>query len=163
MNIRFRRVRESDLRRLNEIVNDMEVSHYLGLLPPVTMKSTREFYTQCMSKKHLWYGIIVDGSIAGSVFLGPGPERSKISHSAEFGISIAREYWGRGVGDKAIMFMIRKARELGLKRIELGVVEGNRRARSLYMKHGFVKEGLKRKAFMIKGRYHNMIVMARLM
>jgi RimJ/RimL family protein N-acetyltransferase len=163
MKVAFRRVSEKDLRRLNEIVNDPDVARYLALIPPVSMNSSRGMYERVRREKSHWYCIIVDGVVAGSVWIQGGRKDSKQAHVTEFGISIAREYWGMGVGDKAMKFMINKSRELGLKRIQMIVVEDNRRARRLYEKHGFRREGVQKKSFKIGRRYHNTIMMARLL
>jgi RimJ/RimL family protein N-acetyltransferase len=42
------------------------------------------------------------------------------------------------------------------------VFGGNLRAASLYRKTGFVEEGIKRRAILIKGVFHDEIIMARL-
>ncbi|MBD3389322.1 MAG: GNAT family N-acetyltransferase [Candidatus Altiarchaeales archaeon] len=161
MKVAFRRVREKDLKRLNDIVNDEETARFLHLIPPVSLKKTREAYEEFKRKRHHWYVVVVDGDIAGSFTLNPNPKNTKCAHVGRFGICIAREYWGLGVGDRIIRYALREARKLNLKRVELTVVKGHRRAIRLYRRHGFKKEGVKKDAFKIKGRYHDMMVMAR--
>jgi len=163
MKISFKTVSEKDLQRLNEIVNDLKVARFLNLIPPVSMKSTREFYSQCKKNGMRWYAIVIDGVIAGSTHFAPRSKHGKQAHVAEFGISIAREFWGRGVGGRAINFITTEAGKSGIKRIEFEVVADNQRARELYLQHGFRKEGLKKKSFLINGRYHDTVVMARLL
>ena len=51
---------------------------------------------------------------------------------------------------------------LMLERIELDVFSDNVRAQALYEKMGFVKEGLKRRSAIRKGRYADEYLMARL-
>jgi len=80
-----------------------------------------------------------------------------------FGINIAKEFWGKGVGDKTMEFVIKKSKKAGVKRLELEVVAENTRARRLYEKHGFMVEGVKKKSFRIGGRYHDTIMMAKLL
>lgn len=159
--VKFKRVSKKDLKRLNDIINSGEVSQYLVLQLPVLMKETREVFERWKRDNALWYCIIVEGAIAGSVLLEPRRKNSKQAHVAVFGISIAPEFWGKGIGDAAINFIIAKARKMGLKRIELSVVEANTRARRLYERHGFKKEGVKRKAIRIGRIYHNDMIMAR--
>jgi len=163
MDVRFREVKVGDLKRLNEIVNDEEVAHFLSVIPPVSMKSTRTVYEGHKKSKNLWYCIIVEGVVAGAMNLTFKRRDSKMSHIALFGIDIAKEYWGGGLGTKAIRFMVRKAKELGVTRLELEVVAENARARRLYEKNRFVVEGVKRRGFRINGRYNDTVLMARLL
>jgi RimJ/RimL family protein N-acetyltransferase len=163
MRVTFRPVVESDLRRLNEIVNDGEVAHFLSLIPSVSLNSTRGHFLSCRRNKSLWYSVVVDGSVAGSFLLTPHKRDGKMAHGAGFGIDLAKEYWGKGVGVKSVDYALRKAKSLGLKRVELEVVAENLRARRLYGKCGFSREGVKRKSFKIGRKYHDTIVMARLL
>ena len=161
MKVSFRKVREKDLKRLNEIVNDEEVIRYLSLKTPVSMKSTIDIYRKYRKAGEFWYSIIVDGELAGSFTLAPGGKTTKKSHVGVFGIALAKDYWGRDIGDKSIKFMLSEARKLKLKRIELIVARGNKRARKLYESNGFKKEGVMKMAVKINGKYHDDIMMAR--
>ena len=163
MRVAFRRVRAGDLKRLNGIVNDPGVSRYLTLIPPVSMKDSRRFLGEVKRNRWRWYCVLVDGEVAGGVSLMPKRKNTKQSHVADVGIDLAREYWGRGLGLKAFRFVVREARAAGVRRLELQVVRENKRARRLYEKAGFREEGVKRKAFKIGGRYHDTVMMARLL
>ena len=163
MRVGFRRVSARDLKRLNEIVNDPAVARFINLIPPVSMESTRDFFLECRRKKSLWYCVVVDGTIAGSVHLAPRTKNGKMAHVAEFGISLAKEYWGMGLGGRAIGFIVEEARKRRLKRIEFWGVADNMRARGLYKRKGFVEEGRNKKSFIIDGKYHDTIMMARLL
>ncbi|MFC2163141.1 GNAT family N-acetyltransferase [Candidatus Altiarchaeota archaeon] len=162
MKASFRKVGKKDLERLREIVDDPEVSHYLCLIPPVKMKSTIEFYDLVRRQKDHWHAAVVDGKIAGSIWLHGMNSAGKQAHVTEFGISIAKEYQGMGVGDACMKYMISLARKLKYKRIYLTVVAGNKPAMKLYRKYSFRKEGTQKKAFKINGRYQDTIMMARL-
>jgi RimJ/RimL family protein N-acetyltransferase len=159
MKVSFRKVRESDLSRLNDIVNDSRVSRYLSLIPPVSLKSTREFYMRQKASGNLWECICLDGDVAGAVLLMLNPKGLKKSHVASVGIDIDKPYWGMGVGTKALKYIIKKARSKGIKRLEIEYIDGNRRAERLYLKMGFVKEGLRKRAYRVCGKYHDSITM----
>jgi len=158
----FRPVAEPDLRALNRIVNDPDVGRFLMLQPPVSLESTRRLYHECIREGALWYAIVADGCVVGSVLLRAHSKESKQSHVAEVGIELAKDYWSRGIGAKAVEFILGKAKELKIKRLELAVAQVNLRARRLYLRHGFKVEGTKRKAYIMKGRYHNLVLMARM-
>lgn len=76
------------------------------------------------------------------------------------GITIGSNFWGRGYGTDSIrvllnyLFMFKAAH-----RIELEVVEYNKRAIRCYEKCGFKIEGTKRNKYFSEGQYHNTIIM----
>jgi len=153
MNVDFREVQEEDLERLNEIVNKPQVCRFLVLKRPVSMESTREFYEKRKDSRDKWYSILVDGEVAGAVLLKLNKKDSKQAHVGSFGIDIDEEYWGQGVGSKAMEFIIEKARENGVQRFETEYIRGNSRAGNLYRKYGFQKEGVREKSFKVEEEY----------
>ena len=62
----------------------------------------------------------------------------------ELGMSVAREWRGRGVGTALMEVAIREARERGLHKLSLGVFPHNAAGIALYRKFGFVEEGLRK-------------------
>jgi len=163
MNASFRRVREQDLKRLNDIVNEPEVAVHLALNRPVRMSDTRRFFEANRRAGTLWYGIWAGELLVGSCSMARGRKGTKIEHLAELGISIDFEHWGMGFGDAAMDHMVRVAKRLGLKRLELLVEERNLRAQALYRRHGFTFEGVKRRGYRSGRRYYDMYLMGRLL
>ena len=74
--------------------------------------------------------------IVGSLHI----ERSRHGFG-EFGMAVARDWRGRGVGSALIAAAIEWAREQGLHKLSLGVFAHNTAAIALYRKFGFVEEG----------------------
>jgi RimJ/RimL family protein N-acetyltransferase len=68
---------------------------------------------------------------------------------------------GRGIGRSRLESLETWARSKGLHRLELTVNYDNERAIRLYEKFGFVKEGVKRHALRIDGRYVDAFYMAK--
>jgi len=163
MKIGFRKAGVKDLRRLNEIVNDSKTARYLNVLLPVSLNSTKHFYNQHKKGRGFFYCILADSKIAGSLSIRFGRKDSKQAHLAEFGLCVAREYQGMGLGGKAIDFIIKQARKNKIKRVDFEVVACNKKAVKLYEKKGFKKEGVKKKSFKIGSKYPSTIVMARLL
>jgi len=62
------------------------------------------------------------------------------------------ESGGRGLGRSLLLAAVREARSRGLRRLELTVMEHNRRALGLYLSCGFQVEGLRRDALDLPGR-----------
>jgi ribosomal protein S18 acetylase RimI-like enzyme len=59
----------------------------------------------------------------------------------ELGMAVAPGQRGRGVGEALLARTITVARELGWRALSLSVEDGNRAARALYGRHGFVVVG----------------------
>jgi ribosomal protein S18 acetylase RimI-like enzyme len=57
----------------------------------------------------------------------------------------------RGLGGALMRMAIQEARTRGMRRLELTVMEQNRRALTLYLKCGFQVEGLRRAALDVQG------------
>jgi L-phenylalanine/L-methionine N-acetyltransferase len=85
------------------------------------------------------------------------------NHSADFVIFVSPEFHRKRIGSKLIKKLFERAKKKKLKRIELGVFADNKKAISFYEKHGFVKEGLKKKALQRNKKLFDEIIMARLL
>jgi putative acetyltransferase len=90
-----------------------------------------------------------------------GSARPALQHAVEFGMSVAREYRGQGIGTALLSAGLAWARQSPtVHRVQLEVYADNRPARHLYEKFGFTIEGRKRHAFYQHGCYHDSLVMA---
>lgn len=89
----------------------------------------------------------VDDKVAGTAGIEAVGTKYKVKHRAECGISVAREYWGLGIGRALLEACIKCAKEAGYIQLELSVVAENTRAISLYKKEGFVEYGRNPKGF----------------
>lgn len=94
---------------------------------------------------------IVDGEVVGCAGIAACGNKYKVSHRADFGISILKDYWGLGIGSRLTEACIECARVAGYEQIELQVVADNERAIKTYNKLGFVEFGRNPKGF--KSRY----------
>lgn len=83
-----------------------------------------------------------------------------MNQSAELHIMIGDKHnQGKGIGTFAVTEMLRHAfMNMNLQRVELTVLEENKRAQHLYEKCGFVREGLKRSAKYKNGQFVNMLM-----
>lgn len=89
----------------------------------------------------------VDGRIVGSAGISAVGSKYKVRHRAEFGISVAKDFWGLGIGRTLTAACIECARKAGYVQLELNVVAENERAAEMYKKFGFVEFGRNPKAF----------------
>ena len=92
-----------------------------------------------------------DGTIIGDGILELGSRR--ISHVAELSISVCKDYWGKGVGSTIMRMLIEEAKERGITKVNLKVRSDNERAKALYRKFGFEKEGYSKRMLKIGDEY----------
>jgi len=83
----------------------------------------------------------------------------KIAHRADFGISLLKDFWGKGIATRLAEHTINHAKIIDLKKIELTVRVDNERAMKLYSKLGFEIEGEIKKYFCINDQYYNAYIM----
>lgn len=104
---------------------------------------------------------VVDGKIVANAGFNPVSKLEKCKHRAEFGISIQKEYWGRGIGSHIMAAILEAARQAGYEQIELDVVADNARAIALYKKFGFEIYGTHEKAYRCRnGKYQTLYLMS---
>jgi len=89
----------------------------------------------------------VDGHLAGMAGFSCVGERIKTRHRAEFGISVEKAYWGRGIGRALTQACIALARAAGYRQLELDVVAENAAAIALYESCGFAEYGRNPRGF----------------
>jgi RimJ/RimL family protein N-acetyltransferase len=83
-----------------------------------------------------------DGAIVGSLHI-----QSSRHGFGELGMTVARDWRGRGVGSALLAAGIEWARERGLHKVSLAVFPHNAAAIALYRKFGFVEEGRRVKQY----------------
>lgn len=92
----------------------------------------------------------VNDEVAGTAGIESLGSKYKIRHRADFGISVAKKYWGLGIGKALMEACIECARKAGYLQLELTVVAENIRAVAMYEKAGFVEYGRNPKGFCSK-------------
>ena len=153
---------------LRERLAEPEISSEPEIVGPLTPE---EFTLTVEEEAELlaWYAetdnaafflALYDGEIVGELNL-KGGRLAAMRHSAFLGMSVARDWRGRGVGQRLLNHAIRWARENPvLTRIELGVYTTNAPALHIYKKAGFEVEGLRRRKFLHGDRYYDDYCMA---
>ena len=124
-----------------------------------TVDQTKEIIEkQLINNRYINLVAINDQEIIGNLTLSANPKQKEY-HVASFGISVRKAYYQQGIASALLARGIEEARAIQVKRIELEVVEENIPAIQLYQKFGFIKEGIRNKAFYINGKYHNLFYM----
>jgi RimJ/RimL family protein N-acetyltransferase len=111
--------------------------------------------------RNLFLIAVVAGEIVGYSRC-EGTELKRFCHKVEFGVCVAGEFWGHGIGKNLLEKSIEWADQSGVEKMTLNVLASNEKAIELYQKSGFGIEGiLKRDRRHADGQYHDTIVMGR--
>ncbi|KAK9293121.1 hypothetical protein L1049_021107 [Liquidambar formosana] len=108
---------------------------------------------------HPWYrAICVDDRPIGSIYVMPG--MGKDQRRGEIGYALSAKYWGKGIATEAVkMAMACVFKELKfLERVEGLVYAENKPSQRVLEKAGFVREGVLRKYFFVKGESRDIVV-----
>jgi len=90
---------------------------------------------------------LVDNRIVGLAGISAVGSKDKVKHRAEFGISIEKAYYGKGIGTALTKACIECAKTAGYRQLELEVVDENKNAIALYKKFGFKETGRNPRGF----------------
>jgi RimJ/RimL family protein N-acetyltransferase len=102
---------------------------------------------------------MADGGIIGALTFNGG-NRSRTRHVGEFGVSVLRAWWGRGVARALLEQMLAWARASGVvRKINLRVRVDNTRAIALYERLGFVHEGRTTRELWVDDAFHDSLLM----
>ena len=99
------------------------------------------------SKNEVEILAVVNRTVVGTAGVDAVGTKFKLRHRAEFGVSVAEEYWGLGIGGALLDACVECARAAGFAQLELDVVADNSRAISMYRKAGFVEFGRNPRGF----------------
>ena len=86
----------------------------------------------------------------------------KISHRAELGVSIEKDFWHLGIGSALTTASIECATKAGYRQLELEVVADNRNAIALYQKIGFIEYGRNPRGFASRSSGYQELILMRL-
>lgn len=158
--VRLRPITEADLPDYVRWFDDPEVTEFLDIEPGrITMEFEREWFARVTAPdnpaRHL--AIEAHSRHIGNCALNPDAARQ----IGNFGIVIAdKTAWDKGYGTAATREVLRIGfQEMGLHRIQLQVFGPNTRALRCYRKCGFRHEGVKRQAFLKRGKWLDVVMM----
>ncbi len=83
----------------------------------------------------------VGDEIAGNCTVMSKGGQRRVKHRCGFAIALKKEYWHLGLGGFMMEYALELAEKMGYEQMELGVVEGNDRAKALYERFGFEVTG----------------------
>lgn len=81
-------------------------------------------------------------------------------HAGELGVTVAKDYWGMGLGSAMMDHLLDWVRaQKTIRKVNLRVRADNHNAIHLYEKKGFVREGLIVREYLIHGVLHDVLWM----
>jgi RimJ/RimL family protein N-acetyltransferase len=157
--VQIRRARDDDADFLLELILDAETRPFLGLPGELTRDDLLEEIARSDREPESFgrFVIEVDGERAGSLGFRLVNERSRIAEAGRFAIHPSHR--GRGIGDEAArLFQRHLLVDLEMHRIELQVYGFNERAIVQAERTGYVREGVKRKAYLKNGEWQDAVL-----
>lgn len=158
----LRRPIESDvIDYLNVEVNEELERMYGGdtrnLKQTKTLEDANKFINAIIKNKIEWC-VEFEGRFVGQARLTV----IKSDNKARYAVGLFDPtVWNKGLGTEITQLVLRYAfEELGLHRVDLKVLEYNKRAIKCYRKCGFVQEGLEREGAFINGKYETDVLMS---
>lgn len=159
MSVDLRRARLDDAEFLHELITDDDTRPFLGgragdtpdAVTAEIERSTRE------PESFGWFVIEVDGDRAGCVAFHRQNERHRIAEAGRF--AIHPSFRGRGIGTEAARrFQRHLLVDLDFHRVELQIYGFNERAIAHAERCGYVREGMKRKAYLKQGEWQDAVL-----
>jgi ribosomal protein S18 acetylase RimI-like enzyme len=159
MSINIVEIQDKHITGFNEAVCSVIAERkYLVFLTGPSLEMSREFVHENVKLGMPHFVALHNETVVGWCDIS-SLHRDAFAHSGSLGIGVLAEYRGQGIGKKLMEAAINKAKLTGLTRIQLTVREPNKLALDLYLKLGFVVEGVQRNAVRVDGIYENLICM----
>ncbi|OZM57574.1 GNAT family N-acetyltransferase [Lottiidibacillus patelloidae] len=160
-NVLLRQPIDSDVEDFLKVeVNEELVRMYGGNTKKMTAKTlerAQQYVESIRSRKIAWC-IEYEGRLIGSARLTVNEEDNR----ARYAVGIFDpSVWSKGLGTEITQLVLQYAfEELELHRVDLRVLEYNKRAIRCYEKCGFIQEGIEREGALIEGKYETDVFMS---
>jgi RimJ/RimL family protein N-acetyltransferase len=148
VNIALRRAGIDDADFLLALVTHAEVEPFLAAVGSKTREEILADIARSESEPAAFgvFVVEVDGERAGTIRFSRANERSRIADLG--GLAVHPDFRGMKVGDETARLIQRHLlRDLGFHRLQLEVYGFNERAQVHAERSGFVREGVRRKAY----------------
>jgi RimJ/RimL family protein N-acetyltransferase len=159
MSVALRRAHTGDAGFLLELVTSDETRPFLGGRAGETHEDVLAEIERSEQEPDAfgWFVVEVDGERAGSIGFRRVNERNRIAEAGRFALD--PRYRGRGIGDEAArLFQRLLLVDLGFHRVELQIYGFNERAIAHAERVGYVREGVKRRAYLKDGEWQDAIL-----
>ncbi|UCZ55059.1 GNAT family N-acetyltransferase [Bacillus shivajii] len=157
----LRRPKESDVWDYMNVEASEELVRMYGgdrnKIGPKTIEKAQQFI-QSIQDHELEWCVEYEGKMVGQARLTV----NKVDNRARYAVGLfAPSVWGRGLGTEITQLVLRYGfEELNLHRVDLRVLQYNKRAIKCYEKCGFIQEGVEREGALIEGKYETDVLMS---
>jgi RimJ/RimL family protein N-acetyltransferase len=154
VSVSIRRARPDDVDFLVELVTHEEVEPFLAAVRARERGELSAEIERSQAEPEAFglFVIEVDGERAGTMRFERSNRRSRIADLG--GLAVHPRFRGRRVGDEAARLLQRYLfQELGFHRLQLEIYGFNERAQAHAERAGFVREGVRRKAYWRHGEW----------
>ena len=154
MTVTIRRARADDIDFLVELFTHDEVEPYLAVIRPKDSESVRAEVERSIAEPEAFgvFVVEVDGARAGTMRFERTNQRSRIASLGA--LAVHPDFRGARVADDAArQFQCHLMDELGFHRLQLEIYGFNERAMNHAERVGFVREGVRRKAYWRDGEW----------
>ena len=154
MNVSIRRATPEDAGFVAALASHADVEPFLAAVRPKDAAGVLEQVERGLREPehHGVFVIEVDGQRAGTMSFEVANRRSRIASLG--GLAVHPDFRGRRVADEAARLLQRHlVHELGYHRLQLEVYGFNERAIAHAERAGFVREGVRRKAYQRHGEW----------
>lgn len=126
----------------------------------MTIENERKFLQSIIDDDNSMMLLALKGhEIIGQIHYS-GQKRKRVRHVGEFGMTVAKAYWGQGIGRALLESMIEWAKASPYcEKINLRVRDDNINAIALYRSMGFKVEGLLKRDMKINGEFVDAMMM----
>jgi RimJ/RimL family protein N-acetyltransferase len=152
--ISIRRAQPADLDFLFELVNDDDVEPFLGGRAALDRDSLLREIERSQSERQEYGRFVIesDGERAGVMGFEVANRRSQIANLER--LAVHPSFRGRRIADEAARLLQRHLLfDLGYHRLQLEIYGFNERAMAHAERAGFVREGVKRRAYLRHGEW----------
>ncbi|MFD1636745.1 GNAT family N-acetyltransferase [Evansella tamaricis] len=157
----LRKPKDSDIMDYLDVDVSQELVKMYGgntkNIAPKTLDKAKKFI-QAIKENQLEWCIEYEGKMIGQARLTV----SEMDNRARYAIGLFNpSVWGKGIGTEVTQLVLNYAfEELRLHRVDLRVLDYNKRAIKCYEKCGFIQEGVEREGALIEGKYETDIMMS---
>ena len=159
MGVAIRRARPDDADFLLELMTGEETRPFLGLPAELTRDDLLEEIERSEREPKVFgrFVIEVDGERAGSLGFRLINERNRIVEARLF--ALQPRFRGTGIGDEAArLFQRQLLVDLDMHRVELQIYGFNERAIAQAERTGYIREGVKRRAYLKNGEWQDTVL-----
>jgi RimJ/RimL family protein N-acetyltransferase len=161
----IRRLRSADASKYLALIDqtDRETDFMMQEPGERQMNALQLSLSLVSGSNHIFIAEVDDKIIGQLVAFHVFGKGIRVKHAVHIGISILKDYWGKGIGTALFQELELWALKNSIKRLELTVMTQNERGINLYKKMGFEIEGTKKASIFVNGKYVDEFLMAKIL